>query len=63
MSKPLNYMYQGMWPLNYCSRLVKEANDVMFSLAVDDRSSAEARLNALENTVAALRKSIEETSR
>jgi hypothetical protein len=52
---PLNTMAAGMWPMNYGARLVKEAGDVLFSLGVDDRASAEARLDALEKTARELR--------
>ena len=59
---PLNFMDVGWWPLNYCSKLVKGANDVMYSIAVDDRLSAEARLNIVEQTISDLRKSIVKTA-
>lgn len=56
--KKLNYVGHGMWPLNYCSRLVKEASDVMFSVAANDATSVDARLEMLERYIADLRKSI-----
>lgn len=56
--RPLNTMDAGMWPMNYGVRLVKEAGDVLFSLGLDDRGSAEARLDALERTVRELRASM-----
>ncbi len=55
---PINHMSTGMWPLNYCSRLVKEASDVMFSVAVNDKISAEVGLRLLEGIIDDLRKSM-----
>lgn len=53
--KPLNTMSTGMWPMNYGSKLVKEATDVLFSLGLDDRDSVESRLDGMEKTITALR--------
>jgi len=59
--KPLNHMARGMWPLNWASAVVKEANDVMFSLAVNDRLSAESRIAAIREYLDELEKVISET--
>lgn len=56
----LRQMDVGMWPLNHCSKLVKMASDIMFSVSVNDADSAEARLKSLESIIADLRQSIAE---
>lgn len=58
--KKLNDMDVDLHPLNHASALVKTASDVMFSLAVNDESSALSRLRALEEVIAKLRKAIED---
>ncbi|MBT2326106.1 hypothetical protein J7E62_27635 [Variovorax paradoxus] len=58
--KMINTMGVGMHPLNYASRLVKMANDVMFSIAVNDPGSAESRLAEVERIAADLRRSIQD---
>ena len=56
--RQLNAMGKGMYPLNYCSKLVKEASDIMFSVALNDRISVEVRIRMLEGTIADFKKCI-----
>ena len=51
----------GMYPLNYASRLVKAASDVMFSIALNEKGFALSGLENVEKIVAELRQSIQET--
>ena len=53
---PLNHVGQGMWPLNWASRLSKEATDLIFSLAVNDRESVEARIRVCRELLDELEK-------
>ena len=53
---PLNHVGQGMWPLNWASRLSKETSDLMFSLAVNDRESVEARIRVCRELLDELEK-------
>jgi hypothetical protein len=57
--KELNRMGRGMQPLNYASKLVKIATDVMFFVAVNDEVSVDSRLDEAGAVIAALRKFIE----
>jgi hypothetical protein len=58
----LNFMGPGSWPLDYCSRLLRVASGVMYSIAVDDRVGTETGLCELEKTISDLRKSITKTT-
>jgi len=59
--KNLTRMGVGMYPLNYASRLVKAASDVMFSIALNEEGYTLSGLENVEKIVAELRQSIKET--
>jgi len=59
--KNLTRMGVGMQPLNYASRLVKAASDVMFSMALNEEGYTLTGLENVEKIVAELRKAIQET--
>jgi hypothetical protein len=59
--KNLTSMGIGMYPLNYASRLVKAASDVMFSIALNEEGYTLTGLENVEKIAAELRKAIQET--
>ncbi len=54
----INHMEKGMWPMNYASRLVKEAADIMFSIGVCDLISVKVEIEGVRGLCDQLEKSI-----